>query len=309
MPKETWDVAMSSLTDSSLRQYETGLKRWWSFCQVRHIDCLAAGIPEVLSFLANEFEKGASYGSVNSFRSAIALILGPKIGQDERVKRFCKGSAKLRPPEPKYESTWDPKIVLDFLSQWPPNDELSLEKLSMKLVTLLALVTGHRPQTLSLIDIRNIKREGNLIEIKIPSRIKTSGVNKKQPMLVLPFYSKNNKICVAAALEAYIDISKELRMTETTLFISYKKPHKAVGTQSLSRWIKNILKMSGINTDIFSAYSTRHAATSAVKRKGISIDMIKKTAGWTKNSETFAKFYNLEVAKANDVFARTILEL
>ena len=142
------------------------------------------------------------------------------MSQDERIRRFCKGSAKQRPPEPKYESTWDPKIVLDFLSPWPPNDELSLEKLSMKLVTLLALVTDHRPQTLSLIGIRNIERKGNLIEIKIPSRIKTPGVNKKQPMLVLPSYSENNKICVAAALEAYIDISKELRRIETILFIS-----------------------------------------------------------------------------------------
>ena len=58
--------------------------------------------------------------------------------------------------------------------------------------TLLALVTGHRPQTLSLIDISNIKREENLIAIHILSRTKTSGVDKKQPMLVLPFYSEKN---------------------------------------------------------------------------------------------------------------------
>ena len=60
MPKETWGVATSSLTDSSLRQYETELIRWWSLYQVRHIDSLAAGIPEVLSFLANELKKGPS---------------------------------------------------------------------------------------------------------------------------------------------------------------------------------------------------------------------------------------------------------
>lgn len=308
MPKEARDIAVSSITASSLRQYETGFKRWWKFCERKKIDSLTAGIPDVLVFLASEFENGASYGTINSFRSAIALLLGPQVGHDERIKRFCKGTAKQRPPAPKYESTWDPKVVLDLFSRWPSNNELSLEKLSLKLITLLALITGHRPQTLSLIDIRNINRKENMLEIKIPGRIKTSGINRKQPTLILPFYPENEKICVAAALQAYLNSSKKVRETETALFISYKKPYKTVGTQTLSRWTKSVLKMSGIDTEIFSAYSTRHAATSAACKKGISIDIIKKTAGWTESSKTFTKFYNLEITEPKDVFARAILK-
>jgi hypothetical protein len=50
---------------------------------------------------------------------------------------------------------------------------------------------------------------------------------------------------------------------------------------TISRWIKNVLCLSGINTDIFKAHSTRSAATCAVFIAGIPIVDILKTDGWT----------------------------
>lgn len=71
-------------------------------------------IPNILKFLAEEFLKGASYGTINNHRSAIAFILDPEVGQDDRIKKFCRGVSK----------------------------KICLEKLTLKLVTLLALITG-----------------------------------------------------------------------------------------------------------------------------------------------------------------------
>ena len=68
-----------------------------------------------------------------------------------------------------------------------------------------------------------------------------------------------------------------------------------MGTQTLSRWIKRTLKESGVDTGVFSAYSVRHASTSAAKRAGVSIDVIKRIAGWSKDSQVFAKYYGLEL--------------
>lgn len=102
-----------------------------------------------------------------------------ELGKNEKIQRFFKGVAKLRPAARRYDSTWDPKIVLRFLSTFYPKEEISLENLSLKLVTLLALATGHRMQTLSLIDTRNIYRETkNELEIKIPDSLKTFGPKK-----------------------------------------------------------------------------------------------------------------------------------
>lgn len=93
----------------------------------------------------------------------------------------------------------------------------------MKLVTLLALVTGRRMQTLASIDLRNIYRTNkNSLEIKIPETLKTSDHNKKQPMLRLPFFSRDKSIYAATALLSYVERTEELRGSGVKLFISFK---------------------------------------------------------------------------------------
>ncbi|XP_071640433.1 uncharacterized protein [Temnothorax longispinosus] len=297
---------MASLTESSLKQYDSALKKWWSFCSANSVDPFTSSIRDILAGLTDAFEKGVSYSTLNCLRSAISLVVGHEIGQDPNIKRFFKGVFNKRPPRPRYDCTWDPKAVLDYLSSKANNKTTTLKVLSMKLISLLALVTGHRLQTFALLDIRNIRETAESIEIKVPDRIKTSGPSRKQPCLVLPFYTEDKEICVASTLKSYLERIKDIRGSTNSLFISFKKPFKAVTSQTLSRWIKEILSKSGINTEIFTAYSTRHAATSAARRHGVDLDIIRKTAGWTSNSKTFAKFYNRDIAKASDVFARAI---
>lgn len=297
---------MASLSESSLKQYNNSLKKWWMFCKDKNLLLHEAQISDIIQFLTQEFDSGASYGSLNNMRSAISLILGPDVGHNALLKRFFKGVSILRSPRPKYESTWDPKIVLDYFRNWR-NVDLSLELLGKKLVTLLALVTGQRIQTLSLIDVKNVAFKENAIEIKIPERIKTSGIGKTQPLLQLPFFNENPNICPVLTLQCYLRQTESLR-TSTSLFISFKKPFQKVSTQSLSRWIKEILCRSGIDTSLFTAYSTRHASTSAAKRAGLNIDIIRKSAGWTEKSHTFARFYDRPVVSDEKSFGLAILD-
>lgn len=203
MTKAAIDLAMSSVTESTLRQYQAPLKKWNFYCSERNIDPLETNFIEIQNFLTTVFASGASYGTINSYRSALALILGPEIAQDTGVKRICKAASKLRPPVSKYNITWDPKIVLNFLSTWAPNDQISLKNLSYKLITLFGLVTAHRLQTFSLIEINNIYVLKDKIQIKIPAQIKTSGPKRKQPVLNLPFYPKT-EIYPAHALLKYL---------------------------------------------------------------------------------------------------------
>jgi len=78
-----------------------------------------------------EFKKGAAYGTINSYRSALSLIFDPKIAEYVEIKRLFKGAANIRPRQPRHELTWDPKVILDFVSTWPSmNDGLTLKKLA-----------------------------------------------------------------------------------------------------------------------------------------------------------------------------------
>lgn len=84
-----------------------------------------------MNFLAKKFKDAASHGSINTSRSAIALLHGPGLGEQPHIKRFFKSVSNLRPTKAKYDSTWDPELVLDNVSQWE-NSKISLEKLTYK---------------------------------------------------------------------------------------------------------------------------------------------------------------------------------
>lgn len=281
---------MASLSESTLKQYISGLKLWWAFCASRNWDPYSVSPEKVLEFLTIQYYKGASYSSLNTYRSSLAQI-APDLSQDFRIQKFFKGVSMLRPARPKYQNTWDPSIVLDYLKKLK-NAEIKLNVLSQKLVTLLALATGQRLQTLAFIEINNIHRTESKIDIPISKRIKTSARNKFQPVLSLPFLNLDPEICVASTLLCYLEKTKSLRGPIKSLFVSVTKPYKEISTQTLGRWVKTILHKSGVDTDRFSAHSTRHAATSAASRKGVNFDTIRLSAGWSKNSKMFAQVYN-----------------
>lgn len=303
---------LASLASNTLKQYNTSFKRWFTFCQGKNLGLFEVSVTNVLDFLVTLFNQGHKYNSINCTKAALSLLINPVTINDPQITRFMKGVFKLRTPLPRYNLTWDPSIVLDYLSNWYPNESLSFDRLSKKLVTLLALVTAHRVQTLSLIKLSNIKKYNNeKLVINITDIIKTSSVNRTPPILTLPYFNDKPSICPARTLEQYLTVSVNKRKPEcNSLLISYRKPFNNVCSQSLSRWIKATLGESGIDTSVFSAHSTRHAATSAANRLGVSIDLIKRTAGWTGRSETFAKFYNREVAvDTSDAFARSLCRM
>lgn len=170
------------------------------------------------------------------------------------------------------------------------------------------MITAQRLQTLALIKIHDIHELESGFQIFIPERIKTSGVNQHQPCLTIPRFEDNPRICAASTLKLYLEITRNLRSTENPfLFLTTKKPFQKASKQTLSRWVKNTLNLAGIDSVHFKPHSTRHVSTSAAFRKGVSLDTIQQTAGWTQQSATFAKFYNRPLTDAGS-FAIAILE-
>ncbi|XP_049866655.1 uncharacterized protein LOC126367268 [Pectinophora gossypiella] len=300
---------IDSLSPNTLKQYDCYLKEWYKFCENQNVDYLDASIPNILFFFTKLYNSGYNYGSLNCCKSALSTILGKNISSDDRIARFMKGVFRCRPPKPKYQFTWDIDIVLDYLAHMYPNDDLSLELLSKKLVTLLALITAQRAQTLSKIQVNNILYNSNCITIKISEATKTSRPNSYNPLLKLPYFNEKPAICPARALCCYKNKTESIRKTDCNyFFISYRKPHSRVTNQTLSHWIKDMLHRSGIDTTIFGSHSTRHASTSKAKLAGVSLDVIRRTAGWSVSSSVFARFYNKDIVAYQDSFAHSILD-
>ena len=85
-------------------------------------------------------------------------------------------------------------------------------------------------------------------------------------------------------LKAYENKTKLIRGDETKLLVSFIKPHKAVTSSSVARWLKSVLSAAGIDTAIFSAHSTKGASSSAAANVGITTNDILKAENW--NSES-----------------------
>ena len=82
----------------------------------------------------------------------------------------------------------------------------------------------------------------------------------------------------------------------TNLFLSIKRPHKAITKATIAQWIKTIFSLTGINANIFTAHSTRAASSSTAKNAGVSLTDILQMEDWT-NTATFSKFYCKPVKK------------
>lgn len=212
-----------------------------------------------------------------------------------------KGVFEKRPALPKYSDTWEVDQVLDYFNDLP--DELDLKELTIKLVLMLAILSGQRCQTIHMFNINDMKLTDEKCIFYINALIKQSRPGKHVPPIELSSFLENRKLCVVTTLQLYLEKTKNIRKAENQLFISFSKPYKAVSKDTLARWIKEGLKKAGIDTAKYSAHSTRAATASAASHRGVSVDTIMKAAGWSRKS-TFSKYYK----KKTDNMAQDVLK-
>jgi hypothetical protein len=247
------------------------------------------------------YEQGLGYSAINTARSALSQVIicnegGCTIGAHPWVIKFMKGIYNLRPPVPRYSDTWDVNLLLVKLRQFSPVANLSLKLLTLKAVALTAILLAARVQTLLALNLDNMTiRKDRFCFTVAKNALKQSRPTYTPPLLELVAYPVDKRLCIHKTLKEYVTRTKPLRANteEKQLFISYTKPHAKVTTATLSRWIKLVMGMAGINTMLYKAHSVRAASTSSALRLGVPIDEILKTAGWA-SVGTFAKYYNKE---------------
>jgi hypothetical protein len=123
---------------SSMKLYDTYMRRWKTYCVTHDIPILKASIAQGLAFLQTLVHQGLGYSAVNTARSALSAVLifpnGVSFGSHSDVTLYMKGVFNLRPTRPKYVSTWDPSQVLLLLESWSPAVDIPIERLTMKVI-------------------------------------------------------------------------------------------------------------------------------------------------------------------------------
>ena len=204
---------------------------------------------------------------------------GKHFGSHHLVIRFFKGIYELRKPQPKYSCIWDVSKVLNYLRTLHPPDTLSLKFLTLKLLMLLLLVTGQRGQAMYLLSLDGMTVNTTSCQFQLLDHTKTSKPGQKCKPLVINEYTLDPKLCPLTMLKEYIQKTKPLRNSAKQLFISFIRPHKAVSRDTISRWTKDVLKLSGIDITTFTAHSTRAATASKANAKDVPLDVILSTIG------------------------------
>ena len=205
----------------------------------------------------------------------------------------------MNPPATRYCNIWDPTTVLNALVKppWAPLSELTIELLVQKLIFLILLITGQRGQFIVALDLSNMKMSEKIVTFKINRNDLKQGRPGYKPGLVrIRKYEDNSELCVVTLLKEYLEKTAECRGDETKIFITTKKPFRPASRDTVSRWVKKLLKATGVDTAEFGAGSTRAASSSKASRLGVPLEEIMSAAGWSQAS-TFTKFYKKEVSK------------
>ena len=139
----------------------------------------------------------------------------------------------------------------------------SLKELTLKLVTLMSLISAQRGQTIHYLTLEDMIASETSVTFILSRPIKQSKPGSKPTVVKFVAYPDNPNLCVVTTLKAYLDCTSSLRGGAQPLFISHSKPFKPVSRDTISRWVKTVMQMSGIDVNrLFKPHSTRAAATS-----------------------------------------------
>ncbi|KZR97340.1 Uncharacterized protein APZ42_007848, partial [Daphnia magna] len=120
------ELFLAGCRDNTNIAYQSAWKSWCHWCLGRNRNPLSNDLSSVSDFLANLYATGKSYSSINLHRSMLSVTLqsldGIPVGQHPLIVKLLKGVYNRNPPRPKYDSTWDPNQVIEFMSSLDSDD-------------------------------------------------------------------------------------------------------------------------------------------------------------------------------------------
>ena len=300
------EVIRSLLRDvetSSVDKYQGYWSRFAGWCLSREVNNGNLSVDSLCKFFIFLFNTGLSASTLKFARSSISFFIKESHGElicHAHIGRLMKAFEKMRPTVPRYVVTWDVKKVLDFLGEWYPNGTLSLKQLTLKTCMLIAITSSDRAQTIHRMRSDHCVYSAKGVEFPVFSRLKTSRHLRRPRVVTCPKWSVPSldvALCVtdymARTVPLRVRAIRQGRPKPTQLFLSYKSG-LPVACNTISRWLKSVMSMSGIDTSYFSGHSTRVASVSKAKRRGATPNQIIGQGDWT-NASTLNRHYDREI--------------
>jgi hypothetical protein len=169
------------------------------------------------------------------------------------------------------------------------NDTLSLKDLTLKLTALLALLTAQRISSISYLSVSCMHISNDKV-VFIPVRLsKHHRQGKKIEPIIVSAYPKDSRLCVVKTLNVYLTRRPH---PHDQLMLTHRKPHGPASTATVARWLKQVLKASGVDITVYSAHSYRGASTSAADFASVPMQEILRRGEWSSET-TWRNHYQL----------------
>ena len=299
--KESSSLLLQSWKPGTQSAYNTPWNKWTRWCNSRKTDPFRSSVVDIGNFLAEEFDRGLEYRTLNVYRSAISALHpsvdGTPVGAHPLIKRLMSGVFNGRPPKARYADTWDVNRVLLHCASLGENKDLTLKQTTTKTAMLMALTTACRGSELQKMNPLLMKWNPEEVTITLDKPIKTSKQGKPNYQTSIKRFPLDRKIDAMACLQDYLEATEEFRTSnarKTHLFLSFTAPHNPVQPCTIARWLKTVMTEAGIDTSVYKAHSTRAASTAKARAQGLSVEQIVNRAQWS-NAATYYKFYCREV--------------
>ena len=209
---------------------------------------------EVVNFLTSIFESGLGYGGVASARSALGHVLTvpgyPKLADHRLIQRLLKGISNVRLPKPRYTMIWDTTPLVKCMASLQ-NEELDFQRACWKTSALLTVLSGQHVSTLHKFKLSNLQLMDTLALFNITKPIKQSTPSHKPQPVIFHNYPHNEQLCPMRLIHVYLGKRKSLPLAAVydDFFLSHRKPHHPATMDTLARWVKSVLHLSGDNID------------------------------------------------------------
>ena len=292
LSEQSRELVEASWRPNTEATYSSSWKQWITWCGVQGVSKYSPRITDVMNFLSSLFTEGKEYRTINCARSMLSSTLLPidnfPVGKHPMITRLLKGVFNKRPPVKILFPTWSVKQVLVTLASWSPVSSLDLKTLTYKCLMLLALVTGKRASSLSILSCRSgyLQIGESSIALQPLGLEKTTRPGHTGGPIVIEAYNRSPEICPVFYMKAYLKRTASLRSSDS-VFVTVNKPHGQASPTTICRWLKSVISLSGQEG---SGGSTRSVSTSTAVGRGVTIDSIVKSGDWAR-SKTFRQHY------------------
>jgi hypothetical protein len=287
------------------KTYDNGWNLWVTWCQKHKIDFEEYHVQNILTFLIDNQHYSTQH--LNTIRSSIASVfkyIHPEeepIALQPLIQEFfsSKRNQPVDVPAEHKLKTWDIDIVIKYLyCNFGDNEAISLKDLQLKTITLLCIATMARPRS----DVGQIQYRDVILQHDDQGKLLGAIIHFRQPKETQVKscsmgIANDVAICPVVTLNLFIQRTIPLRTklpTEHKLFLGFiDDENKVCSARSgtIASWVKEVMKNAGVDTSLYGPHSIRSASSTKAVERGHTIEEVKEHANWSRNTQTFERFY------------------